>query len=259
VQFRAVKLASRIQGLLWQGPIRGRSVYPPPQPEPTKLTRARFGAVIAEALRNDILFGRIESGRRLSQIELCERFGTSRMPVRDALRQLSYEGFLMDDGKGHAVVAPVTREILEEIYYIAGMVCGLAANRAATRIEPDELAELHVLHERMCDAAARHDMAEMSETNWLFHRRINQLAKSQRIMAVLRAHTSIMPRSFLAEFPQWAEPSNHDHAELLVAFARRDAAEAEHLMKDHIVRSGHDLIRQMEAHHSQTVPQRTAS
>ena len=119
------------------------------------------------------------------------------MPVRDALRQLTYEGFLVDDGKGHAMVAPVTREILEEIYLIAGMVCGLAANRAATQIDRHELSELQVLHQRMCDAAAWNDMAEMSETNWVFHRRINQLAKSLRIMAVLRAHTSIMPRSFL--------------------------------------------------------------
>ena len=79
------------------------------QSEVTKLARARFGSQIAEALRNDILFGRVESGKRLSQVELCERFGTSRMPVRDALRQLTYEGFLIDDGKGHAVVAPVTR------------------------------------------------------------------------------------------------------------------------------------------------------
>jgi DNA-binding GntR family transcriptional regulator len=181
------------------------------------------------------------------------------MPVRDALRQLTYEGFLIDDGKGHAIVAPVTKEILEEIYLIAGMVCGLAANRAATQIDRHELSELHVLHERMCDAAVRADMAEMSEANWLFHRRINQLAKSQRIMAVLRAHTSIMPRSFLDEFPEWAAPANHEHAELLEAFARRDGAAAENLMKDHIVKAGHDLIRQMEAQHDRDAPSLSAS
>jgi DNA-binding GntR family transcriptional regulator len=229
------------------------------QIEAIKLTRPRFGSQIAEALRSDILFGRVESGKRLSQVELCERFGTSRMPVRDALRQLTYEGFLIDDGKGHAVVAAVTREILEEIYLIAGMVCGLAANRAAARIDQQELAELHVLHDRMRDAAARNDMAEMSETNWQFHRRINQLSKSTRIMAVLRAHTSIMPRSFLGEFPEWAEPANRDHAELLEAFSRRDTAAAESLMKDHIVRAGHDLIRQMETQHDRNVSSRSAS
>jgi DNA-binding GntR family transcriptional regulator len=224
-----------------------------------KLTRARFGSQIAEALRSDILFGRIESGKRLNQVELCERFGTSRMPVRDALRQLTYEGFLIDDGRGHAVVAPVTREVLEEIYLIAGMVCGLAANRAAARIDKQELAELHVLHKRMLDAATQGDMAEMSEMNWQFHRRINQLSKSTRIMAVLRAHTSIMPRSFLGEFPHWAEPANQDHAKLLDAFARRDSAMAEMLMKDHIVRAGHDLIVEMEAQHDRSIPSRSAS
>ena len=50
--------------------------------------RAFLGRQIAQSLRRDILLGVLSSGTKLSQQQLCERFGTSRMPVRDGLRLL---------------------------------------------------------------------------------------------------------------------------------------------------------------------------
>ena len=54
-----------------------------------RLDRTPLGQRIADALRHDILFGRLAPGTKLAQTQVCERFGTSRMPVRDALRQLT--------------------------------------------------------------------------------------------------------------------------------------------------------------------------
>src|ERR1700740_1845683 len=59
--------------------------------------RPFLGKQIAEALRREIVLGIIPSGTKLSQRQLCEKFGTSRMPGRDGLKLLSHEGLVTTD------------------------------------------------------------------------------------------------------------------------------------------------------------------
>lgn len=219
--------------------------YGPPDGQ-VKLQRLSLGEQIADVIRRDIIYGRLPAGQRVSQQQLCERYGTSRMPVRDALRHLTLEGFFKDDGSGHSVVAPFSRSDIEDIYLIEGMLHGLAIRRIVERGNPSELAELQDLHKKMVAAEEAGRPDEMADLNWRFHRRINQLARSPKLIAVLRTHSLSIPRDYLLEFPQWIPRANEEHGELLQVMRRGDADLAQEMMKEHVVTSGEGLINYLD-------------
>ncbi|OZM72085.1 GntR family transcriptional regulator [Amycolatopsis antarctica] len=205
-----------------------------------RLERATLGSQIADVLRREIIFGHLKPGERLGQHQLCERFGTSRMPVRDALRQLNYEGFLAEDGGRHLVVVRMRREDIRDTYEIEGMLHGLATRRVATRGDAGELAELRDFHEKML--ARQDELPAMAELNWRFHRRINHFAASQKLVAALRSLALQIPRDYLVEFPAWAGRANDEHAGIVDAIAAGRATEAESLMREHVLAAGEYLI-----------------
>lgn len=213
--------------------------------EPERLERATLGSQIADVVRRDIIFGRVRPGERLGQHQLCERFGTSRMPVRDALRQLNYEGFLAADGGRHLVVVRMRREDIRDTYEIEGMLHGLATRRVAQRGDAEAHAELRDFHERM--VARERQLTEMADLNWRFHRRINHLAASQKLVAALRSLALQIPRDYLVEFPSWAHRANVEHAAIIDAVTTGRADEAESLMRQHVLAAGEDLIVFLES------------
>ena len=141
------------------------------------VVRASLSNQVAERLRNDIVNHRILPGARLVQDELCQRYGTSRMPVRDALRQLTHEGIL--ERQGHQlVVASLGVEDLEEVHSLTAVLHGWAAGQAATVATDAELAEL----DDICQAGLEtEDPFEFGRLSMDFHRKINLLAHSQRL------------------------------------------------------------------------------
>lgn len=213
----------------------------------TKLGRTTLGRQIADIIRNDILYGRLKPGERLSQQQVCDTYGTSRMPVRDALRQLTYEGFIIDDGSRHSMVAPFNRSDLEDIYFIEGMLHALATRRVVERGSRDDLERLQALHEAMLRAEEINSAEQMAAVNWDFHRSINHMSQSAKLIAVLRTHTLSIPRDYLLELPQWIHRANEQHSEILEAMWKGNAATAERLMKQHVVDSGNDLIAYLES------------
>jgi DNA-binding GntR family transcriptional regulator len=212
-----------------------------------KFERIPLGRQIADVVRNQILYGQLPAGTHVGQQLLCERFRTSRMPVRDALRQLTTQGFLVDDGHGHSLVAPLSRSDLRDIYLIEGILYGLALRRVTERHDEDEINELAGYHEEMVRATAVGDNARMAKINWQFHRRINHLSRSPKLLAVIRTHTLSIPNDQINQFPALSERVNLEHAEILAAVRRGEGALAESLMRQHVVTAGDDLLRHLEA------------
>lgn len=209
---------------------------------PVKVERTSLGKQIADLIRNDILYGRLVPGERISQQAICDNYGTSRMPVRDALRQLTYEGFLVDDGNGHALVAPLTQADISDVYLIEGMLHGLATRRVAERRDKDELTLLQNFHNGMLEAAAENANARMADLNWQFHREVNQLSRSRKLIAVLRRHSLVIPKDYLLQFPQWIDRANSQHEDILKLMWAGKGEASERRMRDHVVESGDDLI-----------------
>jgi len=214
----------------------------------TQLQRNPLGNQIADTLRREILLGTLQPGTRVSQQQLCERFGTSRMPVRDALRELVHEGLMTLDSARHIVVAPLSKDDLLDAFTIEGVLTGMAAERASQRASAADLESLDRLHHAMLDAAEQMRQGAMVELNWSFHRTINHLSGSRKLIVALRKVSVDLPRDFLEQVPEWNVNSNADHARILAAMRAGKHKAAGKSMTEHVVQSGHGLVEHLAAH-----------
>jgi DNA-binding GntR family transcriptional regulator len=207
-----------------------------------RVRRFSLSQQIAERLRNDILHGRIPAGTHLVQEELCERFGTSQTPVRDALQQLTHEGMLEQNGQQRVVVS-LGAEELEEAHALIAALHGWAAGRAAGHATETELEELADI----CRAAVEtDDQYEFSELAMEFHRKINLLAHSPRLIRTLIGVQKSVPRVAPFSIPEEMAPSKARYIGILDALCRRDAELAEQLTRSHSLSSLGLLLHSLE-------------
>lgn len=202
-----------------------------------ELNRTSLGRQIAKELRRDILYRRLKAGEPLSQTALCERFGTSRMPIRDALQLLQYEGLVEPTNGKHVAVAAIDSRALEDVYDIKALVHARATRHATETATDSEIAGLAAIQEEMRRAVAEHDTDSASEANWKFHHMINRIARAPHLIAALRA-LAIQPDHNFFNHPSgsggWVQDSVAEHDLVLRAMAARDATAAEEQMQKHV-------------------------
>lgn len=207
-----------------------------------------LGNQIADTLRREILLGILPPGTRISQQKLSERFGISRMPVRDGLRALVHEGLMTLDHSRHIVVAPLSKDDLLDAFMIEGVLTGMATERASQRATPADVESLDQLHQAMLDAAKEKQQAKMVQLNWSFHRKINHLSGSRKLILALRKVSLELPKDFLEQIPEWNIRSNADHARILAAMRAGDHKGAGDAMNWHVSESGRGLVEHLAAH-----------
>ena len=191
------------------------------------LNRHSLGSQIASQLREEILLGRLTPGTPVSQQWVCELYGTSRMPARDAVARLISQGLVETTPGGHSVVARLVKQDILDAFDIEALVHGRAAKRAAGEATDAELAEIVALHAAMVAAEKADDIDQLGALNWEFHRCINLAARSSKLLAVIRNISLDLPRSYLAELPNWASQTIREHARIVDALTSRDADAAE--------------------------------
>jgi DNA-binding GntR family transcriptional regulator len=198
-----------------------------------RIFRGNLSQQIAERLRDDIVHGRIPPGTHLVQDELCERFGTSRMPVRDALQQLTHVGILEQNGQQRAVVS-LGIEDLVEVHALTAVLHGWAARRAATLASTREIAELAA----MCQPASHdEDPYAWGLQAMQFHRKINLLARSPRLIRTLIAFQQTVPRTIPFVVRAEMAPSHDGHQAIVAAIQARNAELAEQLTRSHSMKA----------------------
>ena len=100
---------------------------------------------LADALRKRIVDGDLEPGQRLGEVQLAAEFGVSRIPLREALRELAAEGFVRSEYYGGTFVAQMDTEAAHDLLDVRAVLEPLAAAQAATRCAPDHLEVLSQL------------------------------------------------------------------------------------------------------------------
>lgn len=196
------------------------------------IRRETVGAQIVADLRRDILFGHIPAGEVLSQEAMCQRYNTSRMPVRDALRQLANEGFVERLPGNRLRVSKLDRNDLLDMFWIEATVHALATKRATERSlgVADSLNDLQLMQDQMKGCAERGDYAQASAINRQFHKTINYMANSPKLMATLRNVSLGIQGDFIAEVPEWLNRSIQEHDAIIEAMNSGDSDRAGELM-----------------------------
>lgn len=191
------------------------------------VVRTSLSDQIVDMLRQAIIEGKFAPGTRLIQDELCERYGTSRMPVRDALRQLTHEGLIEEVG-GQRVVVALGREELADAHHLIAVLHGWAAGQAAVLADAAEVADLQ---SRLDRALAASDSGEFGHAAWDFHRQVNILAHSNQLLRTLRLIQRANPRVFPLSFPEEMEPTKERYRVVMKAIVEHDAGTAEAQMR----------------------------
>lgn len=189
---------------------------------------------IADRLRGEILGGRLGGGQRLSQEGLADQFRVSRVPVRDALRQLRAEGLIDSNGRSGMTVVELSVADLEELYDMRLALEPVVARLATPRMRPSDL-------EEMSRQLALMEAATEPSQAWFvahaaFHRALNDRAGRPRMSALvdrLRGQTERYVRRYQIITGRTSDLGReHDliHEAVLDGDAERaGAAVAEHL------------------------------
>jgi DNA-binding GntR family transcriptional regulator len=195
----------------------------------------------ARELRDRVLTGRLRPGDRLDLDEITEEFGISRTPLREALLELSYEGLVAVTPRSGITVIGISPEDAVDNFAVLAALAGKAAEWATSRITGSQLEELH----RLADAVAVDD--DVVDANRRFHRAVNLAAGSPRLMTYLRQAVRVVPGSYFSLFPEQERRSRSDHAALLDAIDRGDAASARTIAETHVLDAGAALGDWMRA------------
>lgn len=187
-------------------------------------------------LRDEILSGALKPGQRLQQVELANRFGISRMPVRDALRKLEAEGLVtVYPGRG-ASVSVLDLEELQEVYRIREVLEDLATRMATPNITDEEIAALSRLEQEMEQASQRGDVGLWLLLDLKFHNSAYQPCKSPRLLKMIASfwNTTQRFRRVYVMVPGRIAHAEATHRRMLAALRARDVEEACRLIREHI-------------------------
>lgn len=204
---------------------------------------------IAEQLKQLIYAGEFKPGDRLNEAALAVRMGTSRGPIREAIRILTGTGLVTPVVNRGVFVRQVSLREMLEIYDLRALVFGFAAARAAENVTDADRRAFEVLLDRMEQAGQAGDGGPYYELNLQFHQRIFALADHQRAHDL---YDSCVKELHLYRRQNFNAPgnmrrSNVEHRRLYEAIGKGDAARAKQLAEEHIQAGRQRLLASKEA------------
>src|SRR5437899_1197693 len=214
-------------------------------------------AAATELIRQAIVDGRLEPGRRLKEEELARELGISRTPVREALLVLQAEGIVVATPNRGAMVRSHDAEDLDDLYQLRALLEGFAARRAAARITDEELTRLRLSSVRFDKLDPEHDLGEIVKENLFFHNTILEIAGSGRLAGMVRkvVELPLVYKSYIWYSPNQFRISGHYHRQIVNALVARDAERAELVMKEHVFEARDVLVAHLRANPDLRLPE----
>jgi DNA-binding GntR family transcriptional regulator len=195
-------------------------------------------AGLLAALRDHVTEGHLTDGARIPERELCERFGVSRTPLREALKVLAAEGVVELLPNRGARIRALGPDAVRELFEIVGGLEALAGRLACERLTDDAFAEIERLHHDMYRAYLVRDMSGYFRGNQAIHEAIvaaagnAQLADLHAMMSGrIRRHR--YAANLTTDRDRWGE-AMREHEAILDALRRRDGDALAPLLVEHL-------------------------
>ncbi|MBZ9783651.1 GntR family transcriptional regulator [Pseudomonas sp. REP124] len=216
-------------------------------PIPAHLARS----IIEETLRAAILDGRLPCGIALRQQDLADLFGVSRMPVREALRQLEAQALLNVVAHKGAVVAPLVQGDAVETYALRILLESEALRLSIPLLEN---ADLEQAARYIDELETEHDYTEIGRLNRLFHMSLYCKAPNKRLLRLVEDGLNEEERflRFNLEAMGLGKLSQEDHRALLHSAENRDVAASVELLEHHLNRGVEAITRYLDSPEAQS-------
>ena len=209
-------------------------------PQPIDILRTRsLSSVLEGEIERLILSGEIAPGRKINENQLAVRFGTSRGPIREALRTLEGAGLVETIPNRGAFVRSMSVDEVREIYEVRAALFALAGRLVAERAVPATVEALDGFIQRMEQAAQAHDFESYYPLNLAFHACGNAtLARQYRTfvqrLTLFRARSLVQGGGL--------NVSNREHREMVEAIRARDPEWAHQAHWRHVANSRNRLL-----------------
>lgn len=192
-------------------------------------------------IRAGITGGEWAPGTPLREEELAALCGVSRTPVREAMRRLEAEYLVRRSEGARSFVADWSADDVAEMFALRALLEGHAAERAATRVTPEQMQRLEAHNEDLRLAIEGVDTERFLGANRDFHAVVVEAAQSPRLASMLSAlvEQPVVRRTARGYGGDEFRRSHAEHAALLDAFRARDAQWARSTMMGHIHRALH--------------------
>jgi DNA-binding GntR family transcriptional regulator len=192
--------------------------------------------MLKQKLEQEILSFNLKPGERLDETKLAERYGTSRTPVREALRHLAAEGFVSIRAHRGAVVAGLSIPELIDMFEMMSVYEGICARLATCRASPEEVEEILIAHEACRVASEANNYDTYSLANARFHEVFYRAShNSQLIKQTLATRNRLGTyRRFQIRRNMRLRDCLREHEGVVSAIKRGDADDADRLMREHV-------------------------
>lgn len=200
------------------------------------IPRRSLQAEVVSRLRDEIVEGVWEPGMRLQERVLCERYGVSRSPLREACRVIASEGLLeLQPNRGAVVTRPTLTDAIEYMEIVQALQT-LAIRRACEQASEAQLARIRSLHEQMHEYSDRNEIGPFFERNNEIHEAIVQASGNAALVSMHEHADRHITRLQNLSGAREAEPglSMAQHDAFIGALLRRDADTAAAALATHL-------------------------
>ena len=192
---------------------------------------------VAELLRQRIFAGMasdLEPGAWIDELKLAQEYGISRTPLREAIKVLAAEGLVTMKMRRGAYVTEVNAKDLRDVFHLMAVLEADAAGTVASNATDKQLQELEVLHQQL--EKSTKDRVKFFQLNEAFHVKLLEIANNKwrdQMVADLRKVMKLNRAQSLLKAGR-IEESLAEHAAIMAALKKRDAAAAQAAMRAHI-------------------------
>lgn len=229
---------------------------------PHLIERQTVTAATARALREKILSGELQEGEQLRQDALAAEYGVSRIPLREALRQLEAEGLVNFNPHRGAVVSTLSLAEIEELFEIRAMIEPDVLRRAIPKLALSDLARA----EQFNDTAralfsTKSDIQQWGQLNWQFHSTLYAPADRPRSMAVVEKLNINIDRYLRIQLllTNGMSQADEEHTAILAACRDKRIEAAGNLLERHILEAGRSLVHCLQQQRAMGVARKQTS
>lgn len=209
------------------------------------IVRHSLHQALVAPLRDMIFEGELRPGEKVPEEQLCQRFGVSRTPIREALKVLAAEGVLTILPHRGAIVARITPEQIDELFPIMAALERLAGSLACEHATDADIAHMHDLHDEMLAAYRTGDEPAYLRLNRRIHEAFFQIGRNETLAGF---YQQILTRIHVARFvtrksaEHW-KAAVAEHEQIMAAFAARDGATLSQLLEEHVTGTTMSIAR----------------
>ncbi len=204
---------------------------------PGTIRRPTLHEEVVERIRDMIFDGDLKAGTRVPEKSLCQTFGISRTPLREALKVLAADGLITLQPNRGAWITKLTPEDVDELFPIMGSLEALSGELACRNATDEDVAEMRALHYEMALHHTRGDQPSYFRINQKIHEKIMEIAGNPTLLQVYQSLAQRIRRArYLANasINRW-DAAMQEHEAILDALAARDGEKLAVLLNDHLL------------------------